>query len=91
MLIYLQPKDSDAIVEWVGNNMDASLFVVYEQINPTDPFGAMMLRNLKVCFKSVKVALSSPPSIETNLDDTMLASLSRLVRLNSQEFTLIRR
>ncbi|KAK3818994.1 MAG: S-adenosyl-L-methionine-dependent methyltransferase [Benniella sp.] len=47
VLIYLQPKDSDAIVEWVGNNMDASLFVVYEQINPTDPFGAMMLRNLK--------------------------------------------
>ncbi|KAF9360238.1 hypothetical protein BGX34_007878 [Mortierella sp. NVP85] len=47
VLIYLQPKDSDAIVDWVGNNMDASLFVVYEQINPTDPFGAMMLRNLK--------------------------------------------
>ncbi|KAF9899330.1 hypothetical protein BX616_003094 [Lobosporangium transversale] len=26
--------------------MDASLFVLYEQINPTDAFGAMMLRNL---------------------------------------------
>ncbi|KAG0244104.1 S-adenosyl-L-methionine-dependent methyltransferase [Mortierella sp. GBAus27b] len=47
VLIYIQPRDSDAIVEWVRNNMDASLFVVYEQINPTDPFGAMMLRNLK--------------------------------------------
>lgn len=28
--------------------MAASLFVVYEQINPADAFGAMMLRNLKV-------------------------------------------
>ncbi|KAG0304448.1 hypothetical protein BGZ98_005510 [Dissophora globulifera] len=47
VLIYIQPDDSDAIVDWVGKNMDASLFVVYEQINPTDAFGAMMLRNLK--------------------------------------------
>ncbi|KAG0272443.1 hypothetical protein BGZ95_011814, partial [Linnemannia exigua] len=47
VLIYIQPGDSDAIVNWVGANMDASLFVVYEQINPTDAFGAMMLRNLK--------------------------------------------
>lgn len=48
MLIYIEPRDSDAIVDWVGANMAASLFVVYEQINPTDAFGAMMLRNLKV-------------------------------------------
>ncbi|KAF9182441.1 hypothetical protein BGZ51_004745, partial [Haplosporangium sp. Z 767] len=47
VLIYIQPGDSDTIVDWVGNNMAASLFVVYEQINPTDAFGAMMLRNLK--------------------------------------------
>ncbi|KAF8925848.1 hypothetical protein BGZ58_000422, partial [Dissophora ornata] len=47
VLIYIQPRDSDAIMDWVGKNMDASLFVVYEQINPTDAFGAMMLRNLK--------------------------------------------
>ncbi|KAF9094290.1 hypothetical protein BGX23_002304 [Mortierella sp. AD031] len=47
VLIYIQPGDSDAIVDWVGKNMDASLFVVYEQINPADAFGAMMLRNLK--------------------------------------------
>ena len=48
VLIYIQPGDSDAIVNWVGTNMDASLFVVYEQINPADAFGAMMLRNLRV-------------------------------------------
>ncbi|KAF9111902.1 hypothetical protein BGX27_004284 [Mortierella sp. AM989] len=47
VLIYIQPSDSDAIMDWVGANMEASLFVVYEQINPTDAFGAMMLRNLK--------------------------------------------
>ncbi|KAF9578598.1 hypothetical protein BGW38_005520 [Lunasporangiospora selenospora] len=47
VLIYIQPRDSDDIVDWVGTNMDAALFVVYEQINPSDPFGAMMLRNLK--------------------------------------------
>ncbi|KAF9317202.1 hypothetical protein BG003_001067 [Podila horticola] len=47
VLIYIEPRDSDAIVDWVGANMAASLFVVYEQINPTDAFGAMMLRNLK--------------------------------------------
>ncbi|KAF9438073.1 hypothetical protein BGZ76_009854 [Entomortierella beljakovae] len=40
-------RDSDSIVEWVGANMSASLFVVYEQINPTDAFGSMMLKNLR--------------------------------------------
>ncbi|KAF9280078.1 hypothetical protein BGZ68_007520 [Mortierella alpina] len=47
VLIYIQPRDSDTIMDWVGANMAASLFVVYEQINPNDAFGAMMLRNLK--------------------------------------------
>ncbi|CAO3563948.1 unnamed protein product [Mortierella alpina] len=47
VLIYIQPRDSDAIMDWVGANMAASLFVVYEQINPNDAFGTMMLRNLK--------------------------------------------
>jgi hypothetical protein len=59
VLIYIQPGDSDAIVDWVGTNMDASLFVVYEQINPTDAFGAMMLRNLKVLFTEMEIIIGS--------------------------------
>lgn len=35
--------------------MAASLFVVYEQINPTDAFGAMMLRNLKVTGEASRI------------------------------------
>lgn len=60
MLIYIEPRDSDAIVDWVGANMAASLFVVYEQINPTDAFGAMMLRNLKVSRRSEPHLVDKP-------------------------------
>ena len=76
VLIYIEPRDSDAIVNWVGANMAVSLFVVYEQINPTDAFGAMMLRNLKVSRNSElhvreglnkMILLVSKPSTPSNI------------------------
>ncbi|KAG0269017.1 hypothetical protein DFQ27_005123 [Actinomortierella ambigua] len=64
VLIYLQPQDSDAIVEWISKTMRAALFVLYEQIQPSDAFGAMMVRNLKA--RQIEIpGIYAYPSLES--------------------------
>ncbi|CAG8478697.1 11056_t:CDS:2 [Ambispora leptoticha] len=48
VLIYMEPQDSDKIIQWIGDNMQAALFALYEQILPNDAFGAIMLQNLRL-------------------------------------------
>ena len=47
VFIYLSPEDSDAILVWISNNIKNAVFALYEQIQPDDAFGKMMIRNLK--------------------------------------------
>ncbi|CAI2166417.1 16059_t:CDS:2 [Funneliformis geosporum] len=47
VLIYMDPIDSNKIVQWVGDNMKLAMFIVFEQILPNDPFGSVMLQNLR--------------------------------------------
>jgi len=44
----MESGDSDKIVRWVGENLSAAVFVVYEQILPDDAFGSVMLQNLRL-------------------------------------------
>ncbi|KAG0090110.1 hypothetical protein BGZ93_008240 [Podila epicladia] len=89
VLIYIEPKDSDAIVDWVGSNMAASLFVVYEQINPTDAFGAMMLRNLKA--RNIELpGIHAYPSLKSQKERFMSRgwTLAQAVDMNALHDTL---
>ncbi|KAJ1914726.1 carboxy methyl transferase for protein phosphatase 2A [Mycoemilia scoparia] len=50
VLIYLDSEHSNAILDWVTANMKPSgcfAFLTYEQINPSDSFGQMMIQNLR--------------------------------------------
>ncbi|CAO3639561.1 unnamed protein product [Mucor hiemalis] len=47
VFIYLPPEDSNRILKWITNKMSNVSFVLYEQIQPDDAFGKMMIRNLK--------------------------------------------
>ncbi|KAL1921332.1 uncharacterized protein VTP21DRAFT_11048 [Calcarisporiella thermophila] len=67
VLIYLDPHDSDRIVEWVGNNMATSMFVVYEQILPNDAFGSVMIQNLKQRGLTLK-GIHAYPTLECQRD-----------------------
>uniref|UniRef100_A0A671YD90 tRNA wybutosine-synthesizing protein 4 n=1 Tax=Sparus aurata TaxID=8175 RepID=A0A671YD90_SPAAU len=42
VLTYMETRWSDAVISWVAKVLPQSLFVVYEQINPHDPFGLIM-------------------------------------------------
>ncbi|CAH1758045.1 1807_t:CDS:2 [Entrophospora sp. SA101] len=48
VMIYMDPTDSDKLVEWIGKNMRLAIFIVYEQILPDDAFGSVMLHNLRL-------------------------------------------
>ena len=51
VLIYMDNKYSDAVLEWVAKKAVPNAFAciaVYEQTNPNDPFGRVMVENLKL-------------------------------------------
>ena len=47
VLIYLDPTFSDLIIEWISTTFKYSSMLTYEQINPFDNFGNVMIQNLK--------------------------------------------
>ncbi|KAG0738754.1 hypothetical protein G6F57_007173 [Rhizopus arrhizus] len=47
VFIYLSSQDSDTILQWITDHTANTMFALYEQIRPDDPFGKMMLKNLK--------------------------------------------
>ncbi|KAG7463300.1 tRNA wybutosine-synthesizing protein 4 [Solea senegalensis] len=42
VLTYMETKWSDVVVSWAAKLLPHSLFVMYEQIRPCDPFGSIM-------------------------------------------------
>lgn len=42
VLTYMDTRWSDAVIRWAANLLPQSLFVMYEQIHPHDPFGRVM-------------------------------------------------
>ncbi|KAF8820908.1 leucine carboxyl methyltransferase [Cardiosporidium cionae] len=48
VLVYMAPTYSDKVIKWASSAVKApSAFIVYEQTNPTDPFGRTMVENLE--------------------------------------------
>ncbi|KAI9253404.1 S-adenosyl-L-methionine-dependent methyltransferase [Phascolomyces articulosus] len=47
VLIYLEPEHSSTILDWMTQQLLDCMFVLYEQIRPTDSFGKVMIRNLQ--------------------------------------------
>lgn len=48
VLVYMQAMHGDAIIDWAASAVPEapSAFLCYEQINPSDPFGKVMVDNL---------------------------------------------
>lgn len=48
VLIYLDPLDSNRIIDWLTRELSDAMVALYEQIKPDDAFGRMMIHNLQV-------------------------------------------
>jgi len=46
VLVYMEAKTSEALLQWIAERFKTSLFINYEQMNMTDKFAEVMLKNL---------------------------------------------
>ena len=46
--MYMKAEEGDAVIAWASSFFERAMFVLYEQINPNDTFGKMMMQNLEV-------------------------------------------
>ncbi|XP_029980829.1 tRNA wybutosine-synthesizing protein 4 [Sphaeramia orbicularis] len=47
VLTYMETQWSDAVISWAAKFLPQSLFLMYEQIHPSDPFGRVMQDHFK--------------------------------------------
>lgn len=64
VLTYMETKWSDSVIRWTADHLPQSLFVIYEQIHPSDPFGQIMQDHFKK-LNSTLHALQQYPDVET--------------------------
>lgn len=64
VLTYMETKWSDSVIRWAADHLPQALFVIYEQIHPSDPFGQIMQDHFKK-LNSTLHALQQYPDVET--------------------------
>uniref|UniRef100_A0AAV2K2B5 tRNA wybutosine-synthesizing protein 4 n=1 Tax=Knipowitschia caucasica TaxID=637954 RepID=A0AAV2K2B5_KNICA len=63
VLTYMEVNWSDSVIRWAADLLPDSLFVIYEQIHPFDPFGQIMQEHFKN-LNSTLYALKKYPDVE---------------------------
>lgn len=48
VLVYMEPDQGTALVQWAGRRFDVAAFLAYDPIRPHDAFGKTMVQNLNV-------------------------------------------
>lgn len=46
VLVYMEPRESMALLSWFGQRLSTAALAIYEQVNPNDAFGRQMMMNL---------------------------------------------
>jgi len=71
VLIYLDMGDSNRVIEWVAKKALSAgtprIMAIYEQINPTDAFGRMMMENLTNRGCALRSVMGSPSAMQKRL------------------------
>lgn len=63
VLTYMENKWSDSVICWAAEHLPQSLFLIYEQIHPSDPFGQIMQEHFRK-LNSTLYAVQQYPDIE---------------------------
>nr|CCA22082.1 leucine carboxyl methyltransferase putative [Albugo laibachii Nc14] len=67
VLIYMETAFSEKLIQWAADTLKDAHFVLYEQIEPHDPFGKVMMQNIKArgcVLKSIYAFPSKAAQIE---------------------------
>ncbi|OZJ02825.1 hypothetical protein BZG36_04344 [Bifiguratus adelaidae] len=84
VLIYLNTHDSDTIVDWISQHCLHAAFVLYEQILPDDPFGQVMIDNLRQRHIELK-SIWTYPTLQSQIDRFMSREWSKAFALTISE------
>lgn len=64
VLTYMETKWSDLVISWAAHHLPQSLFIIYEQVRPFDPFGQIMQDHFRKLNTTLH-ALQQYPDVET--------------------------
>ncbi|XP_046374942.2 tRNA wybutosine-synthesizing protein 4-like [Haliotis rufescens] len=67
VLTYMTRRCSSAVVKWAAETFSDSAFLLYEQINPNDPFGLFMQNHYKVIGSPLK-SINAFPTLTSQMD-----------------------
>lgn len=87
VLTYMETKWSDFLIRWAAKLLPQSLFVMYEQIHPHDPFGRIMQDHF-LKLNSTLYALRQYPDTATQRHRFLSKGWEHCVCLDMNEFHL---
>nr|XP_055071846.1 tRNA wybutosine-synthesizing protein 4 [Misgurnus anguillicaudatus] len=85
VLTYMETQWSDAVIGWAAKLLPQSLFVMYEQIHPDDPFGLVM-QNHFLKLNSTIHALKQYPDSNAQTQRFIQQGWEKCVCLDMNEF-----
>ncbi|XP_028250219.1 tRNA wybutosine-synthesizing protein 4 [Parambassis ranga] len=87
VLTYMETQWSDAVIGWAAKHLPQSLFVIYEQIHPHDPFGQVMQEHF-LKLNSTLHALQQYPDTEAQRQRFLDKGWEQCVCLDMNDFFL---
>lgn len=85
VLTYMETKWSDSVIKWTADHLPQSLFLIYEQIHPSDPFGQIMLDHFHK-LNSTLHAIQDYPDVEAQRRRFLDNGWEQCVCLNMNNF-----
>ncbi|XP_046569910.1 LOW QUALITY PROTEIN: tRNA wybutosine-synthesizing protein 4-like [Haliotis rubra] len=67
VLTYMTRRCASAVVKWAAETFSDGAFLIYEQINPNDPFGLFMQKHYKVIGSPLK-CINAFPTLQSQVD-----------------------
>jgi O-methyltransferase involved in polyketide biosynthesis len=79
VLVYLKPDEIKTVLSFINSHFTGDIALLnYEMINPSDPFGRMMLENLEVSVMHINIKLRT---VDADCKESILA-LQKVRRSN---------
>ncbi|RVE61161.1 hypothetical protein OJAV_G00168000 [Oryzias javanicus] len=85
VLTYMETQRSDAVISWAARLLPQSLFVMYEQVGPHDPFGCIMQEHF-LKMNSPLHALTQYPDISAQRQRFLDKGWQQCVCLDMNQF-----
>mmetsp|Transcript_5089 Transcript_5089/g.15229 ORF Transcript_5089/g.15229 Transcript_5089/m.15229 type:complete len:336 (-) Transcript_5089:289-1296(-) len=85
VLIYLEPEESESILQFFTTTFKTLLFFNFEQINPNDPFGQQMVRNIEARGCPLR-GIRAHPTLEIQIERFRANRFSSIVAVTMLDY-----